>query len=116
MLLEGRCNGFSIELERKYRDMYHQYTNELELADIDRRMNEKSKQSDMIDQFQKIKSDVTIRLEMFEQKEVENKMWVERQMHACLQDLQRIVDKKMSENETVVRKLLIKNNSSSQTL
>ena len=43
-------------------------------------------------------------------------MWVERQMHACLQDLQRIVDKKMGENETVVRKLLIKNNSSSQTL
>jgi hypothetical protein len=42
-------------------------------------------------------------------------MWVERQMHACVGDLQRIVDKKMSENEAVVRKLLLKT-SSSQTL
>ena len=36
-------------------------------------------------------------------------------MHACVGDLQRIVDKKMSENEAVVRKLLLKT-SSSQTL
>ena len=36
-------------------------------------------------------------------------------MQACVQDLSRLVDKKMSENETVVRKLLIKN-SSSQTM
>lgn len=36
-------------------------------------------------------------------------------MQVCVLDLQRLVDKKMSENETVVRKLLLKN-SSSQTL
>ena len=39
-------------------------------------------------------------------------MWVERQMQAIVADMQRIVDKKMSENETAVRKLLIKNGSS----
>jgi hypothetical protein len=38
----------------------------------------------MIDQFHKIKSDVTMKLEMFSQKEIENKMWVERQMHAIV--------------------------------
>ncbi len=70
----------------------------------------------MIDQFLKIKSDVTMKLEMFSQKEIENKMWVERQMHAIVQDLQRLVDKKMSENEVAVRKLLLKNGASSQSI
>ena len=70
----------------------------------------------MIDQFHKIKSDVTMKLEIFSQKEIENKMWVERQMHAIVQDLQRLVDKKMSENEVAVRKLLLKNGASSQSI
>ncbi len=38
MLLEGRCNAFSVELERKYRDMYLQYKAELELADTERKL------------------------------------------------------------------------------
>jgi hypothetical protein len=58
---------------------------------------------------------VALRLELFEQKELENKMWVERQMHASVQDLTRLVDKKMAENEAVVRKLLLKN-AGSQTM
>lgn len=33
-------------------------------------------------------------------------------MNACVQDLTRLVDKKMTENEAVVRKLLLKNSSS----
>lgn len=78
MLLEGRCNAFSVELERKYREMYMQYKAELELADTERKLRVKSEQSEMIDQFQKIRSDVTLRLELFESKEQENKMWVER--------------------------------------
>lgn len=57
-----------------------------------------------------------MKLEMFSQKEIENKMWVERQMHAIVQDLQRVVDKKMSENEVAVRKLLLKNGASSQSI
>ena len=57
-----------------------------------------------------------MKLEMFSQKEIENKMWVERQMHAIVQDLQRVVEKKMSENEVAVRKLLLKNGASSQSI
>lgn len=112
MLLEGRCNAFSVELERKYREMYLEYKQELEIADTERKLSQKSTQSEMIDQFHKIKSDVILKLDLFEQKEIENKLWVERQMQACLGDLQRVVDKKMSENEAVVRKLLLKTGSS----
>jgi hypothetical protein len=65
LLLEGRCNAFSIELERKYRDMYLEYKSELELADTERKMSAKSTQSEMIDQFHRIKSEVTMKLEMF---------------------------------------------------
>jgi len=54
---------------------------------------------------------VTIKLELFEQKEIENKMWVERQMQVCSTDLGILVDKKMLENESAVRKLLLKNTS-----
>jgi len=115
MLLEGRCNAFSVELERKYRELFLQYKAELELGDTDRRVHQKEREAEMLSQFHKIKSDVTMRLDLFEQKEIENKMWVERQMHACVQDLSRLVDKKMSENEAVVKKLLLKN-SSSQTI
>ena len=57
-----------------------------------------------------------MKLEMFSQKEIENKMGVERQMHAIVQDLQRVFDKKMSENEVAVRKLLLKNGASSQSI
>jgi hypothetical protein len=78
MLLEGRCNAFSVELERKYRDLFIQYKAELDLADTDRKIHQKERESEMLGQFQKIKSDVTMRLELFEQKEIENKMWVER--------------------------------------
>ena len=39
MLLEGRCNAFSVELERKYRDLFIQYKAELDLADTDRKIN-----------------------------------------------------------------------------
>ncbi len=38
-------------------------------------------------------------------------MWVERQMQACNSDLANLVDKKMLENESAVRKLLLKNTS-----
>ncbi len=38
-------------------------------------------------------------------------MWVERQMQACNADLANLVDKKMLENESAVRKLLLKNTS-----
>jgi hypothetical protein len=38
-------------------------------------------------------------------------MWVERQMQVCSSDLGILVDKKMLENESVVRKLLLKNTS-----
>ena len=38
MLLEGRCNSFSVELERKYREMYFEYKGELELADTERKL------------------------------------------------------------------------------
>ncbi len=31
MLLEGRCNAYSVELERKYREMYQEYKTELEI-------------------------------------------------------------------------------------
>lgn len=113
MLLEGRCNAFSVEMERKYRDMYMEYKAELELADTERRLTSITQQSDLIDQFHKIKTEVFLKLDLFEQKEIENKMWVERQMHACVQDLSRLVDKKMSENEAVVKKLLLKNSSTS---
>jgi hypothetical protein len=40
-------------------------------------------------------------------------MWVERQMHAIVSDMHKIVDKKMSENEVSIRKLLLKNGGSS---
>lgn len=49
MLLEGRCNAFSVELERKYREMYLEYKGELELADTERKLSSKSTQSEMID-------------------------------------------------------------------
>jgi hypothetical protein len=111
MLLEGRCNAFSVELERKYREMYMEYKHELEMMDTERKLSNKSQQSDLIDQFHKIKGDVTMKLELFEQKELENKMWVERQMQACNSDLANLVDKKMLENESAVRKLLLKNTS-----
>ena len=39
MLLEGRCNAFSVELERKYREMYEEYKKELEIGDTERRLN-----------------------------------------------------------------------------
>ena len=42
MLLEGRCNAFSVELERKYRDMYLEYKAELELVDTERKLSSKS--------------------------------------------------------------------------
>jgi hypothetical protein len=38
MLLEGRCNAFSVELERKYRDMYNEYKAELEIMDTERKI------------------------------------------------------------------------------
>jgi hypothetical protein len=43
-------------------------------------------------------------------------MWVERQMQAVVADLQRVVDKKMSENEVAIRKILLKNGASSQSM
>ena len=42
MLLEGRCNAFSVELERKYREMYQEYKSEIELADTERKISAKS--------------------------------------------------------------------------
>jgi len=49
MLLEGRCNAYSVEMERKYRDMYMEYKHELELMDTERKLSQKSTQSDLID-------------------------------------------------------------------
>ena len=37
-------------------------------------------------------------------------------MHAIVGDLQKVVDKKMSENEVSVRKILLKNNASSAAI
>ncbi len=42
MLLEGRCNAYSVELERKYRDMYMEYKHELELMDTERKLSGKA--------------------------------------------------------------------------
>ena len=51
MLLEGRCNAYSVELERKYRDMFMEYKGELELADTDNRIHQKTLLGEMLDQF-----------------------------------------------------------------
>ena len=58
MLLEGRCNSFSVDIERKYKELFLDFKTELELADTDRRLSYKSQQAELVDQFQKIRADV----------------------------------------------------------
>ena len=55
-----------------------------------------------------MKVEQQMRNEMFEVKENENEKWVERALKDCVVDLGKLVDKRLVENEVVVRKILLK--------
>lgn len=55
MLLEGRCNAFAVELEKKYKDMFTQFKEGIEIADIERRINTKKLEEELADQLKKMK-------------------------------------------------------------
>ena len=55
-----------------------------------------------------MKVEQQMRNEMFEVKENENEKWVERALQDCVVDLGKLVDKRLVENEVVVRKILLK--------
>lgn len=55
-----------------------------------------------------MKTDAALKNDRAEQKENELKRWIERQLKDTVDDLSRLVDKKLLENEVVVRKILLK--------
>lgn len=60
-----------------------------------------------------MKSEAALKNETNAQKENELKRWIERQLKDTIDDLTKITDKKLVENEVVVRKILLKNGHSS---
>lgn len=55
-----------------------------------------------------MKIDETLKNDKVEQKENELRRWIERQLKGTVEDLSRLTDKKLLENEVVVRKILLK--------
>lgn len=55
-----------------------------------------------------MKTDAVLKNDSAQQKENELRRWIERQLKDTIEDLTRLLDKKLIENEVVVRKILLK--------
>ena len=42
MLLEGRCQAFSVELEKRYKDIWKHYKDEIDIQESERKMRAKA--------------------------------------------------------------------------
>eukprot|EP00347_Sterkiella_histriomuscorum_P013165 403365759 len=114
MLLEGRCQAFSIDLEKRFKDLIKQHKNEIDSQEAERRIKVKIIEEELKEQLQKMKTEAALKNEVTAQKENELKRWIERQLKDTIEDLTKITDQKCIENEVVVRKILLKNGHSSE--
>jgi len=47
MLLEGRCQAYSVELEKRYKDIWKHYKDEIDIQESERRMRAKMIEEEM---------------------------------------------------------------------
>ncbi|CDW91573.1 UNKNOWN [Stylonychia lemnae] len=108
MLLEGRCQGFAVELEKRYKELIKQYKDEQDSFETDRKIRVKTIEGQLQEQLAKLKSEAVLKNDIAAQKENELRRWIEQQLKDTIADLGKIVDKKLAENEVLVRKILLK--------
>ena len=57
MLVEGRCQAFSVDQEKKYKDMLAQFKQNIETEDSERRLKSKALEEELKEQLIKIKNE-----------------------------------------------------------
>lgn len=112
MLLEGRANAFTIDLERKLEEKLRLFNEEIKIAEADRNLRVKDLGLDIRTDMGKIKSDIERKDSVVDERQDQIKRFFDRSLKDSIMELTSLVDKKMLENEVVVRKLLLKGGGS----
>ena len=79
------------------------------MAETERSIRARQLEEELKEQLRVMKGEWKGRMEEWEGRDRERGKWVERQMKEAVADMHKLIDRKLVENEVVIRKLLLKN-------
>lgn len=77
MMVEGRANAFTVDVERKYQEMFRLFSEEVKINERESRLKLKEWGDEVKDDILKVKGDLQRRERQLDERQEDQKKWVE---------------------------------------